>query len=174
MGRLTLLILAVACGNLGSLLLARGVAREREMAIRKAVGAGSRRLIRQLFTESLLLALAGGGRRAWGLGYLALRGLMVIAKTPAWLNPAPDWRMALFAVGIAFARRNPVWTHTGSAGGQAAAARDQAAPSTDRRADCRKFRAGDCVGTVGTRVGSRRYPRIRALNISKWFPLIRA
>ena len=101
-GALTLLILAVACGNLGSLLLARGVAREREMAIRKAVGAGSGRLVRQLFTESLLLAFAGA-MTGLALGYLVLRGLMVLAKTPAWLNPAPDWRMALFAVGSAFA-----------------------------------------------------------------------
>jgi predicted permease len=101
-GSLTLLILAVACGNLGSLLLARGVAREREIAIRKAVGAGSGRLVRQLFIESLLLAFAGA-MAGLALGYLVLRGLMVLAKTPAWLNPAPDWRIALFAVGIAFA-----------------------------------------------------------------------
>jgi predicted permease len=101
-GSLTLLILAVACGNLGSLLLARGVMREREMAIRKAVGAGSGRLIRQLFTESLLLAFEGS-MAGLLFGYLALRGLMVMAKTPAWLNAAPDWRVALFAVGIGFA-----------------------------------------------------------------------
>ncbi len=101
-GSLTLLILAVACGNLGSLLLARGVMREREMAIRKAVGAGSGRLIRQLFTESLLLAFEGS-MAGLVFGYLALRGLMVVAKTPAWLNAAPDWRVVLFAVGIGFA-----------------------------------------------------------------------
>ena len=101
-GSLTLLILAVSCGNLGSLLLARGVAREREISIRRAVGAGSGRLIRQLFTESLLLALLGS-IAGLAFGYLALRGLMVIAKAPAWLNAVPDWRVALFAIGIGFA-----------------------------------------------------------------------
>ena len=96
---MTLLILAVACGNLGSLLLARGVARDREMSIRKAVGAGSGRLIRQLFTESLLLAWLGSVA-GLALGYVALRGLMLIARAPAWLNPAPDWRVVVFAIGI--------------------------------------------------------------------------
>jgi predicted permease len=101
-GSLALLILAVACGNLGSLLLARGVTREREMAIRKAVGAGRGRLIRQLFTESLLLALQGS-MAGLAFGYLVLRGLMAMARAPAWLNAAPDWRVALFAIGIGFA-----------------------------------------------------------------------
>lgn len=97
-GTLVLLILTVACTNLGSLLLARGVAREREMSIRAAVGAGHTRLIRQLFTESLLLG-ALGSLAGLGLGYLVLRGLMAISGTPAWLNPAPDWRVMLFAAG---------------------------------------------------------------------------
>ncbi len=55
-GVLTLLILAVACGNLGALLLARAVQREREIGIRRAVGASGARVFRQLCTESLLLA----------------------------------------------------------------------------------------------------------------------
>jgi predicted permease len=101
-GALCLLILAVACGNLGSLLLARGVQREREIAIRVAVGAGRRRLIRQLFTESLALALLGSVA-GLVLGYFALRSLMVWTAAPAWLNPAPDWRVLVFAIGMGFA-----------------------------------------------------------------------
>jgi predicted permease len=101
-GALVVLILAVACGNLGSLLLARGVAREREIAIRVAVGAGRGRLIRQLFTESLLLGLLGSVA-GLGLGYVVLRSLMAMTGTPEWLNPAPDWRVMLFAVAMGFA-----------------------------------------------------------------------
>jgi predicted permease len=101
-GALGLLILAAACGNLGSLLLARGVAREREIAIRVAVGAGRGRLIRQLFTESLVLALLGS-MAGLALGYLVVRVLMVWAEAPAWLDATPDRRVMGFAVGMGFA-----------------------------------------------------------------------
>jgi predicted permease len=101
-GVLCLLILAVACGNLGSLLLARGVARDREIAIRAAVGAGRGRLVRQLFTESLLLAVLGSVA-GLGLGFIALRSLMVWTAKPSWLSPTPDWRVVAFASGIGFA-----------------------------------------------------------------------
>ena len=100
-GTLTLLILAVACGNLGSLLLARGVARQREMAIRAAIGAGNGRLIRQLFTESLLLALLGAAA-GMALGVVVLRALLAATGAPAWLDASPDWRVVAFALGAAF------------------------------------------------------------------------
>ena len=99
---LGILILVAACVTLGGLLLARGVAREREFSIRSAVGAGRGRLIRQLLTESLLLAFLGlmAGLMA---GYLGLRSLIVWADLPLWLDPTPDGRVILFAVGIGVA-----------------------------------------------------------------------
>lgn len=99
---LAFLILAVACGNLGSLLLARGVARRREMMIRSAVGAGSGRLIRQLLTESLVLALMGSGV-GLALGTVVLRSMMLWSGAPAWIDVVPDWRVITFTVGLGFA-----------------------------------------------------------------------
>jgi predicted permease len=104
------LILMIGCANVANLLLARGVARQREIGIRLSLGASRRRIVRQLMTESVLLALAAaaGGylisRLALeGAVYWALRTMPVDIGDINLSVPSADWRVALFLVVAAVA-----------------------------------------------------------------------
>jgi predicted permease len=100
---LTLLILVVACANLGGLLLARAVTREHEIGIRIAIGAGRLRLFRQLCTESLLLS-AIGSVAGLALGCAVVRIVLAqLDDAPRWFSVVPDWRVLLFTIAISIA-----------------------------------------------------------------------
>ena len=96
-----ILVLLIACGNVANLLMARAAAREHEMGVRTALGAPRSRLIRQVLTESLLLAIAGGALGA-GLSFAAVRVLARInpGDIPRFEEISIDWRVLLFALAI--------------------------------------------------------------------------
>jgi predicted permease len=103
-------VLLIACANVANLLLARAAARAKELAVRAAIGASRARVVRQLLTESLLLALAGG-TLGFALGSWGVRVLLLLApgNIPRMTDPDGahtaipplDWHVAAFTIGVA-------------------------------------------------------------------------
>jgi len=94
-------VLLIACTNVINLLLARSLAREREIAIRTALGAGRGRLVRQLLTESMLLAGLGGLLGlAFALGWARLLKNLIRAELPTWIAIDLDWRVLAFTLVV--------------------------------------------------------------------------
>ena len=104
-----LLILLIGCMNLINLLIARGVARERELAVRKALGAGRLQLIRQLCTESVVLGIAGGALglllSVWSSDWIRVLILGILQRISAGslgfsLDVSPDWRVFTYSAAL--------------------------------------------------------------------------
>jgi putative ABC transport system permease protein len=133
-------VLLLCCANVANLLLARTAARTREIAVRTTLGAGRGRIVRQLLTESLVLA-GLGGILGVGLGAAILRAapaLIPPGLLPAAVTPAFDARVVLFglaaamAVGIVFGVL-PAWQATGGALAGVMASESRSTTSTSRR-----------------------------------------
>jgi predicted permease len=97
------LVLLIACANLANLMLARATAREREVAVRLAIGASRWRVVRQLLAESLLIAAAGAASGAILAQWLSrfLVNFLTSDNAPIFVNLAFDWRIFAFTAALA-------------------------------------------------------------------------
>jgi putative ABC transport system permease protein len=98
------LVLLIACANLANMLLARAADRQRELGVRLALGASRGRVMRQLVTENLMLALIGAGVGVGG-AVLVVRALVALAadRAPRVAEAAVDWRVIAFTCALAVA-----------------------------------------------------------------------
>jgi putative ABC transport system permease protein len=119
------LVLLIACVNVGNLLLVRGAMRQREFALRRALGAGRSRVLQQLLTESLLLAIAGGicGLlfARWSNALLEQSLPMLQGFFPVQLDFDLDWRVIAFATAVSLVTTVlcgllPAWRASGTDG----------------------------------------------------------
>jgi predicted permease len=97
------LVLLIACANVANLMLARGAARQRELAVRLAIGASRSRLMGQLLVESVLIALIGGGAGLL-LSYFGVQGLLMFVPQSSWshvsVSVSPDARLLGFTFAV--------------------------------------------------------------------------